>query len=803
MSFKLGASSTYFRIGSAAALLKYAESEEPVAMDLVGTAHFLNAPMQVTSASSIDIEVSAEQFNPSDSLDSLILEKVDGDDGTETVISSQSMTRGTAHVFPGNAGKTNQVSPWHATVSLTNGENIFRVQYTGGDGVTTVSQYHHVFRKSSLLETTVSTKADLIKALGRSMRNEIDTYDNSNHNAGTETTWRWDVIKVSSDLSFEYGEWASTNAGIVPGGIIPSPFVTQRHYPVVIEPTSSGSLTFQLNYSEVWKDNGRDTLTQAKPGNFAGESLKTYMVHFKGCTFGVPQQAMSSGISGSSSLVSGDKQQVLTFEDCTFHDRFMRSVDSTLPTTPAGGDLNPYPSTIFADYPSHDDWAPGTASRESIATVSISGDTATIDCTGLEYVYSKATAPGIETITVKDLGSSSYEVQITFAQQALADIFVGMSNWLQAHSYLNSGLEMDVLSADGSGWTRSIMAAGSPEEQNEFRLEIQSNTSSVITLSGTNANSFGAAIFSVGDGNTTTLNIATRSSNVKSTVVYTSNQSTVNLPHQRVSYIGCNFNGLHLQAGISTSAERFVDCYFKHLRGDLGHSAMCVFNVSLESGSPLVGGDYFDQTHSDVLQSYGEQAERIAGSIFQNIYQGDSGEGFGADKTIPIFFDRTPMFENNTEYRHRGWIMDNWEMDSTAYVFDAVDASVSPNVGNSQLAARMQNIRFSNCSFLGSPFLARFDFEDIDKERGLDLASDASTYFHNNEFYTISWAAKDGADSPPDNTPLAYGATNSEPPSGSETNIGNTLSDVSEVGTTRIGSTWTGTNTVQPAPTGP
>ncbi len=800
-SFRKGSSSVTARIGSGAALLKLSPGDTPVSDALVGTAHFLNAPKQVVDDTSIVIEVAAEQFDPSDSLTSITLEKVDGDDGSENVVSTLSMSRGTAQTFKGSEAKTNQVAPWSTNASLDLGENIFRVQYTGGDGSTSVSKYHHVYRKSSLLETTVSSKSDLVRALGRSLRNPIDTSGNANHDGSTESTWRWDVIKVSTSLSFEWSEFESTSESILSGGIVPNPANTSRNYPVVIEPTGAGSLVFKMDYAQYWKTNGRDSTGSNTPQNFGSESFSVSMMHFKSCVFGVSGQALSSVLSQSSAMLADGSQQILTLEDCTIHDKFLRSGDSSLPVSPAVFPLGAYLNVPYADYPPHDDYAPGTAVRESNAGISIASGVASIPCTGLAYLYSDRTAPNISLIEVEDLGSSTYEVRLTFASQEMADIFVGMTNWIQACDYAG----VDVLSADGSGWTSSVMQAGSAESNNAFRSEIQSNTSAVITLRGSNSNTFGAAVFAAGSTKLATIKAAMKNSLVlKSTVVGTSLQSGSDQPVQRVSFVGCYFNGIHNQGGIATSVERFVNCHIKDLRGDLGHGPMLVFNVAFEGGKILLNADFRDSTHADVLQTYGVTSERIGGAIFQNIYQGQANATDGPDETIPIFFDRTPMAAGATEYRHRGWIVDNWEMDSNYYVFNSADASVTPFVGNSQLAARMQNLRISNCDLTGTSLLARFDFSNSGTSRALDFASDSSAYFHNNSFYAIGWVASILASSgTPGKINYNYGATYSEPPSGSETNIGVTLSDVSQVGSERIGTTWTGTNTVKPAPTGP
>jgi hypothetical protein len=750
--FRINGSSPAFQIGTTLA-----------SADLNGTAHFLNAPMQVVDASTILIEVAAEQFNPADSLTSITLEKVDGDNGAESVLSAVSMVRGIARTYPGNTAQTNSVAPWAATVSLDEGENIFRISYNGARS-TASKVYHHVYRKT-LSSTTVSTKSNLVAAIKTAVQSSIG----GGH----------DIINVSAPLSFEWNEYSS----LAVGGL-PSPASIARDYPVIIQPSEGGSLTFKMDYHAVYARDGIGSVTDANPGTFASEQFSSAMYHFKNVTFGVQNQPMSSALYWSDNLLNSGRRQVATFENCTFYDSGSRGLDATRDTSPSTSDAirNRYEDSIKMDYPYLSSYAPGPAPATGTGTIARTGPTTSIDCTGLSNIFSQSYAPAIRSIESEDLGSGAYEIRLVFTFDEDVTIFSALTDWLAEHSY-GSG-SVDAFTIDGTGWTSAAMLAGSPGALNAFRSDIVSTTSQTIALRGTVANSVGAALAALSIGASCDIVAPRRSAQFKSSLCRSYDADSSGVARQRVSMIGCTFDGLVAQGGAVTFAERIVDCYYKHSRGDFGHNPLCGFNCAFESGTYILTSDFFDISHADILQIFGPQP--MSGRILQNVFKGSDGI-FGGDDTIQWIFDRSGMSGTNT---HRGIILDSWIEDPNVYFDENGGLLFEPETACTT-GATLEDVRISGMSIPTAKIYFRFDFTG---DGTLDM-TDASVYFHNNEFKSVSFFALAGG-SGAESTTLQYGRGFDSPPSGAETNIGLALNEASEVGTGRLGSIWTGTNTV-------
>lgn len=725
---------------------------------LGSTRHFLDAPMTTTADTSVTLKIAAESYA---GYQARIVPDVRhvGRDETKTC------TVGTPLVYPGNGGLTNPVAPYEVTFDLDLGENEFELSYICSDNVTVVTKTHHVYRKASLSTTTVSTKTELVAAIGQALR--------SANGSGN------DVITVTSPLSFGWGEFADINGGLTGNDVIPNS--ATRDYPPVID--GNNNLTFRLDFQTYLIANGRAS-AEAKGGftNFPQERMINANLHFKNTDFGVDDinNPLTAQLSYSESSNASGRTPCFTLENCNVYGSQQRGVEDAGATSPPVSDpsRNRYPSTKMARYPDLDWWAPTTSANTAV--LSTTSGSANFSGT---TIRNQSTGAALDSMTMEE-NAGTYTLKLVFYSDVDARIFKSLAKWTNEHNY---GVDLFSVIKDGESTAVGYTAA-SQIFNDDFTDEIiVGGGTNEIWLEGPRVQDIGAKMWN--SNASFTFKVIMRSAQFPSSLARTIQDEVGEgqvSRRTRASYINTTLTGCCFQGGM-VNAERMVGVYFNQNRGDIGHMASCVFNTALESGDVVLSADFFDTTHADIVQLFNMYDRE--GRIYQNIYKGDDGTIWDGDTTVPFILDRTNIT------RHEGIVIDNIYEDPTVYTWNG-----SEIVGGQPIKATFcglqRNVRLSNLQCYGSSVAFRWDYNNggAVSSTTLDTTTYGSTNLHNVNFYQIGYlplTQGTGAeltnitvDHTTGQTGLDLGEVNSY------------LTDPDVVGTDRSTPIWTGTNTL-------
>ena len=726
---------------------------------LGSTRHFLDAPMATTADTSVTLKVAAESYA---AYQDRIVPDVRHVGRDET----KACTVGTPMVYPGNGGLTNAVAPYEVTFDLDLGENEFELSYICSDNVTVVTKTHHVYRKASLATTNVSTKADLVAAIGQAL--------NSANGAGT------DVITVTSPLVFSWGEFADVNGTLTGNDVIPS--IATRDYPPVVDGNSN--LVFKLDYLTYLRANGR-AAADAKGGftNFADDSIINANVHFKNTDFGVDDinNPLTAQLSYSESSNVSGRTPALTLENCNVYGSLQRGVEDAGDTSPLteDGARNRYPGTKMAQYPDVDWWAPATNVNTAVLTPSSN----TVDFSGT-HIRNQSTGHGIDSLTLEE-STGTYTLKLVFFSEVDVKIFKSIAKWTKEHDY---GADLFSVIKDGDvtpvGYTSASQLLN-----DDFTAEIIGGSdTNEIWLQGPKVQDIGAKMWN--SSASFTFAVIMRSAQFPSSLARTIQDEVsegVVSRRTRASYINTTLTGCCFQGGMG-NAERMVGVYFKQNRGDIGHMASCIFNMSLESGDIILSADFFDTTHADIVQLFNMYDRE--GRLYQNVYKGDDGGIWDGDTTILCIFDRGVGI-----VRHEGIVIDNIYEDPSVYTWNGSEIVGGQDI-RATFSGLQRNVRLSNLQCYGSALAFRWDYNDDDAvdPTTLDTTTYGSTNLHNINFYQILYEPLTQGTGAELNS-ITVDHTSGQP----DLDLGEVnsyLADPAVVGTKRSSPIWTGTNTL-------
>jgi hypothetical protein len=679
---------------------------------------------------------------------------------------TKACTVGTPMVYPGNGGLTNAVAPYEVTFDLDLGENEFELSYICSDNVTVVTKTHHVYRKASLATTNVSTKADLVAAIGQAL--------NSANGAGP------DVITVTSPLVFSWGEFSEVNGTLTGNDVIPS--VATRDYPPVIDGNSN--LVFKLDYLTYLRANGR-AAASARGGftNYATDSIINANVHFKNTDFGVDDinNPLTASLTYSEASNASGRTPCITLENCNVYGSQQRGVEDAGATSPPVLDAsrNRYPGTKTAIYPDVDWWAATTRANTAV----IETASGTVDFSGTA-VRNGSTGSGLDSMTMEE-NAGTYTLKLVFYSDVDASIFKSLAKWTNAHDY---GADFFSVIKDGESTPIGYTSA-SQLLNDDFTAEIiGGGGTNEIWLQGPRVQDIGAKMW--GSSANFTFEIIMRSGQFPSNLarcVQDDVSEGVVTRRTRASFINTTLTGCVFQGGMG-HAERMVGVYFKQNRGDIGHMASCIFNMALESGDIILSADFFDTTHADIVQLFNMYDRE--GRLYQNIYKGDDGGIWGGDTTILCIFDR-----GDAIVRHEGIVIDNVYEDPTVYTWNGSEIVGGQGV-RATFSGLQRNVRLSNLQCYGSSVAFRWDYNNNGAvgPTTLDTSTYGSTNLHNINFYEILYEPLTQGTGAELNS-IYVGHTSGQP----DLDLGEVnsyLADPAVVGTKRSSPIWTGTNTL-------
>lgn len=722
------------------------------------TRHFLDAPMTTTADTSVTLKIAAESF--AGYQDRIVPDvRHVGRDETKTC------ALGTPLVYPGTNGLTNAVAPYEVTFDLDLGENEFELSYICSDNVTVVTKTHHVYRKAILATTNVSTKADLVAAIGQALR--------SANGAGT------DIITVTSPLVFSWGEFAEVNGTLTGNDVVPNS--STRDYPPVID--GNNNLTFKMDFQTYLIANGR-AAADARGGftNFPLENLICANMHFKNTDFGVDDtnNPLTATLSYSDSTNVSGRTPCFTLENCNVYGSQQRGVEDAGDSSPVASDAfrNRYPDTKMARYPDLDWWAPITSSNTAV----ISTTSGTVDFSGTA-IRNASTGSGLDSMTMEE-NAGTYTLKLVFYSDVDARIFKSLAKWTGEHNY-----GPDLFSVIKNGESTPVgYTATSQIFNDDFTAEIiTGGGTNEIWLEGPRVQNIGAKMWN--SNASFTFEVIMRSAQFPSSLarcIQDDVSEGVVSRRQRTSFLNTTLTGCCFQGGM-VNAERMVGVYYKQNRGDIGHMASCVFNMALESGDVLLSADFFDTTHADIVQIFNMYDRE--GRLYQNVYKGDDGGIWDGDTTIPFILDRTNIT------RHEGIVIDNFYEDPTSYTWNGSEI-VGGQPIKSTFCGLQRNVRLSNLQCYGSSMAFRWDYNNggaVDSTT-LDTTTYGSTNLHNINFYQIGYLPlTQGTGAELDNITVDHTTGQAGLDLGE---VNSYLTDPAVVGTNRSTPIWTGTNTL-------
>lgn len=777
-----------FMLNGAASAFQFNPTSEQLSSPR--TALFMTRTRQVVDSESLLLEIVAESINPASNLQTLVITRDDG--------AQYSATRSSPRNYPGTTIQNN-ASCFSVTVPLNLGENSFKVTTgdpaliaydSSGISVGAVGELYDevfIYRKNSLVNTTVTSLSALASALAGS----------ATANIGLDSTTS-DIITVDFDMNLNWKEWQDALDAV--DGISVNPFET-RGWTVTLQPAVGRTPTFKMNYHEVVTALTDPDLSPYT--NFGEEYLVFQHLHFKGFTFGQASQPMSGIFLPASPTrfkldALGNKiEPSYQFESCIFMDKYTQTNDANLvfpptPVIPAEEDYgrNRFSTTFKKmDYPDPDFRAPGPSTGDFTSTAGNTVGSVTswnVEQTSGESLTNLVWLKGIE---CEDLGSNTYEIRLIFPYANDAKIFISMGKYFEQHNYSGDNasrhfLKLGTSNVSFDGWTGDMTGGTSftGEIQGDPTFGLGDGDECTVSLRGPKANAIGALIY---NQSSLYVSMAYRSASLPSYLI--KNTADSDRPEYMQGGISrkvafnfwfkeCSTLGLASQGGIVPQG-RFVDCSFNSIRGDLGHNALLCFNVIFAGGQEICIQDWYDATHSDLLQTFAAQA--FQGRILQNVYF-TAHETFPCE-TIPIQQSSTRIstIANNqlVEY-YKNTVLDSWQQDNTVYTITNGIPDAKPVAANVILGIN-ENTRFSNLNLPTADFSERWDLSQAESKNKLAFSG---SYFYNLIGYTYDLSPVVGSVSSPDNEYFTYGGN------ASSSYVGGDLTgllDSNIIGTTR------------------